>query len=31
VQQAIAVDPAPYTSLVKHVRTGKRRRRRHKI
>ena len=31
VQQAVAVDPAPYTSLVKHVRPGKRRRRRHKI
>jgi transposase-like protein len=31
VQQAVAVDPAPYASLVKHVRPGKRRRRRHKI
>lgn len=31
VQQAVAVDPAPYTSLVKHVRSGKRRRRHHKI
>ena len=31
VQQAVAVDPAPYTSLVKHVRTGQRRRRRHKM
>ena len=31
VQQAVAVDPAPYTSLVKHVRAGRpgRRRRRH--
>jgi hypothetical protein len=26
VQQAVAVDPAPYASLVKHVRPGKRRR-----
>jgi transposase-like protein len=31
VQQAVAVDPAPYTSLVKHVRPGRRRRRHHKI
>jgi transposase-like protein len=31
VQQAVAVDPAPYASLVKHVRPGKRRRRSHKI
>ena len=31
VQQAVAVDPAPYASLVKHVRPGKRRRRHHKI
>ncbi len=31
VQQAVAVDRAPYASLVKHVRPGKRRRRRHKI
>jgi len=31
VQQAVAVDPAPYASLVRHVRTGKRRRRHHKI
>ena len=31
VQQAVAVDPAPYASLVKHLRPGKRRRRRHKI
>ena len=31
VQQAVAVDPAPYRSLVKHVRTGKRRRRHHKM
>ena len=30
-QQGVAVDPAPYASLVKHVRSGKRRRRRHKI
>lgn len=29
VQQAVAVDPAPYASLVKHVRPVKRRRRRH--
>ena len=29
--QAVAVDPAPYASLVKHVRSGKRRPRRHKI
>ena len=26
VQQAVAVDPAPYASLVKHLRSGKRRR-----
>jgi transposase-like protein len=31
VQQAVAVDPAPYASLVKHVRRGKQRRRRHNI
>jgi len=31
VQQAVAVDPAPYASLVKHVRPGKRRRRHHKM
>jgi transposase-like protein len=31
VQQAVAVDPAPYTSLVKHVRSGKRLRRHHKM
>ena len=31
VQQAVAVDPAPYASLVKHVRPGTRRRRHHKI
>lgn len=31
VQQAVAVDPAPYASLVRHVRPGKRRRRHHKI
>jgi transposase-like protein len=31
VQQAVAVDPAPYTSIVRHVRSGKRRRRHHKI
>ena len=31
VQRAVAVDPAPYASLVKHVRSGKRRRRRHKM
>ena len=31
VQQAVAVDPAPYASLVKHVRPGKRRRRRDNI
>ncbi len=31
VQQAVAVAPAPYTSLVRHVRSGKRRRRRHRI
>ena len=31
VQQAVAVDPAPYTSLIKHVRPGKRRRRHHKM
>ena len=31
VQQAVAVDPAPYASLIKHVRPGKRRRRRHKM
>lgn len=31
VQQAVAVEPAPYASLVKHVRSEKRRRRRHKI
>jgi transposase-like protein len=31
VQQAVAVDPAPYSSLVKHVRSRKRRRRHHKI
>ena len=31
VQQAVVVDPAPYASLVKHVRPRKRRRRRHKI
>ena len=30
-QQAVAVEPAPYASLVKHVRSEKRRRRRHKI
>jgi hypothetical protein len=30
VQQAVAVDPAPDASLVKHVRPGKRRMRRHK-
>jgi transposase-like protein len=30
VQQAVAVDPAPYASLVKHVRPGKHRMRRHK-
>jgi hypothetical protein len=31
VQQEVAVDPAPYASLVKHVRPGKRRSRRHNI
>jgi transposase-like protein len=31
VQQAVAVDPAPYSSLIKHVRSRKRRRRHHKI
>ena len=31
VQQAVAVDPAPYTSLVRQVRSGTRRPRRHKI
>jgi hypothetical protein len=31
VQQAVAVAPAPYASLVKHVRPGKQRRRRHTI
>ena len=31
LQQVVAVDPAPYTSLIKHVRSGTRRRRRHKI
>ena len=31
VQQAVAVAPAPYSSLVKHVRSRKRRRRHHKI
>jgi len=31
VQQAVAIDPAPYASLVKHVRSGKRRRRHHKM
>ena len=31
VQQAVAVEPAPYASLVKHVRSDRRRRRRHKI
>ena len=33
VQQAVAIDPAPYTSLVKHVRLGRprRRRRHHKL
>ena len=31
VQQAVAIDPAPYASLVKHVRSERRRRRRHKI
>jgi transposase-like protein len=31
VQQAVACDPAPYGSLVKHVRADRRRRRRHKI
>ena len=31
VQQAVAVDPAPYASLGKHVRPGKRRRQHHKI
>jgi transposase-like protein len=31
VQQAVAIDPAPYASLIKHVRPGKRRRRGHKI
>jgi hypothetical protein len=28
-QQAVPVDPAPYGSLIKHVRPGKRRRRHH--
>lgn len=31
VQQAVAIEPAPYASLVKHVRSDRRRRRRHKI
>ncbi|MGH6629032.1 MAG: IS1595-like element ISUnb3 family transposase, partial [Burkholderiales bacterium] len=31
VQQAVAVEPAPYASLVRHVRPGKRRRRHRKI
>ena len=31
VQQAVAVAPAPYSSLVKHVRPGKPRRRHHKM
>jgi transposase-like protein len=31
VQQAVAVDPAPYASLIKHVRPRNRRRRHHKI
>jgi transposase-like protein len=31
VQQAVAVDPAPYASLVRHVRPGKRRRRHRKM
>ena len=31
VQQAVAIGPAPYPSLVKHVRSERRRRRRHKI
>jgi transposase-like protein len=31
VQQAVAVGPAPYPTLVKHVRPQKRRRRRHKM
>ena len=31
VQHAVAIDPAPYASLVKHVRAERRRRRRHKI
>jgi hypothetical protein len=31
VQQAVAIDPAPYASLVKHVRSGRRRTRRHNV
>ena len=31
VQQAVAIEPAPYASLVKHVRSERRRQRRHKI
>jgi hypothetical protein len=31
VQQALAVDPVPYASIVRHVRSGKPRRRHHKI
>jgi transposase-like protein len=31
VQQAVAIEPAPYASLVKHVRAERRRQRRHKI
>ena len=31
VQQAVAVDPAPYTSLVKHVRAGRPGRRRRRL
>jgi len=31
VQQTVAIGPAPYPSLVKHVRSERRRRRRHKI
>jgi transposase-like protein len=31
VQQAVAIDPAPYASLVKHVRSGKRRTRRQNV
>lgn len=31
VQQAVALEPAPYASLVKHVRAERRRQRRHKM